>query len=76
MKDSFDTKTLDFPLEPRRRRGRPSDPNKLVFKTYGLRPDDLAWLEMWFPGGSPTDQLNALIERAKKFWPAGPGRFR
>lgn len=76
MKDIHDKKTLNLPLNNRSRCGRKKDPNKLQFASYGLRPDRLAWLELWFPGGSPTDQLNALIDRAIRFWPSGPGRFR
>ena len=58
------------------RRGRPRSPDSLVFVTVGLTPTQWAWLRLWFPTGSPTDQLRALFERALKFWPAGPGRFR
>lgn len=76
MKDQFDTQTMELPLKERSRRGRKKDPNKLNFRSYGLRPDRETWLALWFPDGSPTDQLNALLDRAIKFWPSGPGKFR
>lgn len=71
--DPDDRMTLSLPLN---RRGRKNDPNKKVFRSYGLRPDRLKWLELWFPDGNPTDQINALLDRAMKFWPSGPARFR
>lgn len=57
------------------RRGRPSDPDKLIFITIGLRRSHWEWLSLWFPSGSPTDQIGALFERSMKFWPCGPFVF-
>lgn len=61
----------------KKRRGRPSIGTKAKkFKTVGLTEDEWRWLEMWLPGASPTSQLQELVERARKFWPAGPAKFR
>lgn len=59
-----------------RRRGRPKTKNPLLFKTVGLTADQWTWLELWFPGGSPTAQLQELFSRSLKFWPGGPSVFR
>ena len=55
-------------------RGRKPDPNRLEFKTVGLRREDWQWLELWAISRdtNPTQQLNELIELARKFWPGGP----
>lgn len=59
-----------------KRRGRPKKGNSLRFKTVGMTDEDWRWLSLWMPGASPTSQLAELVERAKKFWPAGPTKFR
>lgn len=59
-----------------KKRGRPSSPDAYVYITIGLRPFQWEWLALWFPNGSPSDQVRALLDRALKFWPVGPGRFR
>lgn len=60
-----------------KRRGRPSDPLALRFKTVGLRPDQWEWLALWLPDGNPSEQMRELFERAQSFWPSGPvGRPR
>lgn len=58
-----------------KKRGRPSDPDKLIFITLGLRRSQWDWLSLWLPGSSPTSQLLALLDRAMKFWPLGPSVF-
>lgn len=60
----------------RRGRGRPKSQNPLVFKSVGLTAEQWSWMDLWFPGGSPTAQLQAVMERALKFWPGGPHVFR
>lgn len=57
------------------RRGRPRSDNPLVFKTVGLTDAQWQWLSLWSKA-SPTAALRDLFDRASKFWPAGPARFR
>jgi hypothetical protein len=57
-------------------RGRPKTENPLVFKTIGLTVEQWDWLYLWFPTGNRTDRMKELFERAMKFWPGGPGKFR
>lgn len=69
----------EFPCNenlPGRRRGRPRQSDSKLSFGVALRPDQWAYLDLWFPGAKPTAQVEALLERAVKFWPAGPGRFR
>ena len=67
----------NFPIgKIKSRRGRPAKDDAFVYVTIGLRPAHWAWLKLWFPGGNPSDQLRALLDRALKFWPSGPVRFR
>lgn len=63
-------------VETKRRPGRKKDPAALVFKTVGMPAWAWDWLALWMPTGNPTTQLRELLERAAKFWPAGPGAFR
>ena len=56
--------------------GRKKSDSSNVYKTVGLSPSQWAWLNLWFPGGSPSDQVRALLDRSCKFWPAGPAHFR
>ena len=68
---------------PSKKRGRPLDPNKLVFREVGIRPPERQWLRLWRQNpddppvvpGSPednlTEQLGFLIEAAMRFWPEG-----
>ncbi len=56
-------------------RGRKRLKDPLIFHTVGLRASQWEWLDLWFPGASPTRQLQALFERSEKFWPAGPFVF-
>ena len=60
----------------KRGRGRPKDPNALQFHTLGLTQAQWEWLALWFPEGNRTAQLQELLERSRKFWPAGPAKFR
>lgn len=57
-------------------RGRPRDPNALVFHTVGLTREQWEWLTLWMPEGNRTDQVKELFDRARKFWPKGPAVFR
>lgn len=59
-----------------KRKGRPRSEDSLVFITVGLSKAQWEWLKLWFPGGNPTDSLKALLERAVRFWPSGPYKFR
>jgi hypothetical protein len=59
-----------------KRKGRPRSEDSLVFITVGLTKTQWAWLKLWFPTGSPTDALKALVERSIRFWPSGPFKFR
>jgi hypothetical protein len=56
--------------------GRPRSKDPLIFKSIGLTASQWEWLQLWFPTGNVTDQLKALHERAVKFWPSGPNRFK
>lgn len=58
------------------RRGRPCSKNPQRYKTVGITEEQWQWLERWRPGGSPSDQLRELLDRAMKFWPGGPAVFR
>lgn len=58
------------------KRGRPASSDAFVYVTIGLRPAHWLWLSLWFPGGSASDQVRALLDRALKFWPSGPYRFK
>lgn len=71
----------DLPPVSRRGGARPGSGRKkkddtLQWKTVGLTPEQWLWLSTWMPTGSPSNQLRELLERAEKFWPAGPSRFR
>jgi hypothetical protein len=59
-----------------KKRGRPKTESPLIFHSVGLTADQWAWLALWMPNRSTTAQLRELINRAFKFWPAGPSRFR
>lgn len=76
MSDSTVVKLIE--LVPDRlpaKRGRPLSSDSLVFVTVGLARVQWAWLSLWFPTGSTTDALRSLLDRAMKFWPAGPYAF-
>lgn len=68
--------TIENALEQKRRRGRPRSASSFRFKTVGLEPEDWSWLALWCPDGNQSVQLRELLDRAKKFWPTGPARFR
>ncbi|BCS53906.1 hypothetical protein GSbR_29150 [Geobacter sp. SVR] len=57
------------------RRGRRRQPDSKRSSGIALRPDQWAYLELWFPGGKPTAQVESLLDRAMLFWPAGPNAF-
>jgi hypothetical protein len=52
-------------------RGRPQDPNKLIFRTIGLRQNEWDWLSAW-NDGNVTYQMADLMARCVKCWPKGP----
>ena len=61
-----------------KKRGRPLGSVKkdsYIYITIGLRPVHWVWLGLWHEG-TVSDQIRALLDRALKFWPAGPNRFR
>lgn len=58
------------------RRGRPLSSDKLIFKTIGLTKSQWEWLSLWNGGGNKTVHIRELFERAMKFWPKGPYKFR
>ena len=37
-----------------------------------LSDHEREWLTLWRRGGNASEQLSDLIERAMRFWPAGP----
>ena len=55
---------------------RPKSDNPLVFRTVGLTAAQWRWLDLWLLSASPTAQLRELFDRAVKFWPSGPHRFK
>ena len=55
---------------------RPKSANPLVFRTVGLTAAQWRWLDLWLLSASPTAQLRELFDRAVKFWPSGPHRFK
>lgn len=55
--------------------GRKKSSTSKIFHTVGLTAAEWEFLGKWF-SGNKTGQLRELIERAQKFWPAGPSRFR
>jgi len=63
-------------------RGRPVGTSKdtsYKWRSVGLTQADWDWLDLWFPGQSPgasSLSLRELVERARKFWPNGPNKFR
>jgi hypothetical protein len=56
--------------------GRKKSPDAKVFKTVGLTSDQWAFVELFMPGRSATDQICELVELMKKYRPSGPGKFR
>lgn len=56
--------------------GRPADPNPYIFHSVGLTQKQWEFVALWFPTGNPSNCIRSLIDRALKFWPAGPARFR
>jgi hypothetical protein len=63
-------------VKPKSKAGRKPDPNKLQFKTIGLRSEQWEWLGLWRPGqDNPTVLVGELVERARAFWPGGPDVF-
>lgn len=57
------------------RGGRPADANPYIFASVGLTQAQWEYLSLWFPTGNISQALRFLIERAIKFWPAGPFVF-
>ena len=57
-------------------RGRKKSPDPLIFKSVGLTSAQWDWLELWQRGASPSHLLRSLLDRAIKFWPSGPTKFR
>lgn len=55
--------------------GRKASGRALVGKKINLSASEWAWLELWHPG-NPSEQIREMLERARRFWPAGPARFR
>ena len=55
-----------------------SKPDSKMFKTVGLTSAQWAWLEQWAISDveNPTECLGELVDRAMKFWPSGPNKFR
>jgi hypothetical protein len=58
------------------KKGRPSNPDSKVFRNVGLRPAEWEYLSMWFDSTNPSMQVSELINRAVRFWPSGPLKFR
>lgn len=56
--------------------GRKRSANPMIFKTVGLSKDDWDFLDKWFDSDNPSLKVRELLERAKRFWPAGPNAFR
>ncbi|CAH2032098.1 hypothetical protein [Trichlorobacter ammonificans] len=56
-------------------RGRPKSADPLIFKTVGLTQAQWDWLSLWAFTGNPSRLLSELLDRAMKFWPAGPFLF-
>lgn len=55
---------------------RPKSTNPLVTRSVCLTAEQWAWLDLWFPGGNFSFCLRELFDRAMKFWPSGPSKFR
>lgn len=55
--------------------GRPRDPNKLIFRSVGLRPSRWAYLSLFSHNSNLTEQLNFALDRLEKHAPAGPDVF-
>jgi hypothetical protein len=66
----------DLAEKPVNRGGRPPDPNKLRFRTLGLRPDKWDYLKKWQSENDDetnfTPALERLIEWLQDFAPGGP----
>ncbi len=56
--------------------GKTQPEDQLHGRTVYLKQAELEWMEFWFPGGNPTEQLRELMGRARKFWPKGPASSR
>lgn len=63
------------PGRTRIRGGRPADPDPYIFHAVGLTQKQWEFVSLWFPTGNISHCLRALIDRAMKFWPAGPFAF-
>lgn len=55
--------------------GRKKSADSKSFHTVGLTPDEWEYLSHW-SSGNKADQLRELLDRARKFWPSGPAKFR
>ena len=55
--------------------GRKKSSSSNIFHTVGLTAEEWEFLSLWSPGNF-SDQLRELLYRSKKFWPAGPARYR
>lgn len=62
-------------LHQTKRRGRPRSADPLHRISVRLNSREVEWLSLW-SDDSPTTQIRDLLERAMKFWPAGPYKFR
>lgn len=56
--------------------GRPSSPDSLVPVSVRLSHDQIKFLSLWTDNDCISLQLRDCLERAMKFWPAGPNKFR
>lgn len=55
---------------------RPKSSDPLITRSVCLTEKQWAWLDLWFTGGNFSLCLRELLDRAMKFWPSGPGKFR
>lgn len=55
--------------------GRRPDPNPYVTGSVCLTESQWQYISLWLPTGNISQALRALIDRAMKFWPAGPFVF-
>jgi hypothetical protein len=56
--------------------GRPRLKSPFIYHSVSLTQEQWNFIMLWFPTGNPSQALRELLERAVKFWPSGPGRFR
>lgn len=58
--------------EARRAAEAHTDVDPAVSKTITLRESEWQWLALWAPGAPESCQLRDVVDRGKRFWPAGP----